>query len=157
MRIAFVLILSVFALIGCSNSSASNLYSFDASDLREETSDAVYQPELPSKLPFEAESSTFTPGPLSQEDTVFTFDFAGKDEVYLELFTVKGGDITYNDVETETVEIGDIEGEYSKDPSGKLQRLVWTKGDITYELKLFQGKETTIIKEDLVATAKSFE
>ncbi|GGF26879.1 hypothetical protein GCM10010954_27400 [Halobacillus andaensis] len=155
-RLFFVTML-VF-LVGCSDGSADDLEPFDHSALEEELNAESFQPKLPAQLPYEVEDYNYTPGPMSQKDTLLNFEFIGKGPTIIELMTTKG-DINYgDDVATEQVEVGDTQGEYgeSKDESSK--RLVWKEDDISYELKYFmEGSEKNITKDELIQSAESFQ
>ena len=71
----------------------------------------------------------------------------------MELTTVKDGEISYQDLKTEEVSIGNQTGQYAGKEGG-VQRLIWTDGSITYELK---GKVKDLSKEDLITVAESFK
>ncbi|MBA2174233.1 DUF4367 domain-containing protein [Halobacillus locisalis] len=129
------------------------LFEYDRSRLVSRTGDEAFQPKYPTIMPFEVNGVEIQPGAMKQKDTVLNFIFHAETEETMKLMTVKDGDISYDDVETEEVLMGDLTGQYAG-VEGETQRLIWTDGSITYELK---GNVEDLSKEDLTTIAESFE
>lgn len=129
------------------------LFEYDPSKLVSRIADEAYQPKLPTVMPFEVDGVEIEAGPMKQNDTVLTFNFHGQQNEMMDLMTVKNGEVSYQDVKTEEVAIGDQTGRYAGEEGG-VQRMIWTDGSITYELK---GKLEGLSKENLITVAESFE
>jgi|GEM_PF-6442550 len=129
------------------------LFEYDRSRLVSRTEDEAYQPKYPTVMPFEVDGVEIETGPMDQKDTLLTFTFHAETEEMMELITVKDGDISYVDLETEEVSIGEQTGQYAGN-KGDPQRLIWKDGSITYELK---GNVEDLSKEDLITVAESFK
>ncbi|MCA1011629.1 DUF4367 domain-containing protein [Halobacillus halophilus] len=129
------------------------LFEYDRSRLASRTEDEAYQPKFPTVMPFEVDGVEIEAGPMNQKDTLLTFTFFSETGEMLELMTVKEGGISYQDLETEEVSIGEQTGQYAG-KKGDPQRLMWKDGSITYELK---GKVKDLSKEDLITVAESFQ
>ncbi|WP_163527285.1 DUF4367 domain-containing protein [Halobacillus ihumii] len=129
------------------------LFEYDRSRLVSRTGDEAYQPKYPTVMPFEVDGVEIEPGIMEQKDTLLTFIFHSETNETLELKTIKDGEISYQDLETEEVSIGDQTGQYAGN-EGETQRLIWKHGSITYELK---GNVEDLSKDDLLTVAESFE
>ncbi|MBX0356106.1 DUF4367 domain-containing protein [Halobacillus sp. Nhm2S1] len=129
------------------------LFEYDRSRLVSRTGDEAYQPKYPTLMPFEVDGVEIDPGVMEEKDTVLTFIFHAEMNEEMELTTVKDGDISYDDIETEEVSIGDQTGQYAGN-EGETQRLIWKDGSIMYELK---GNVDGLSKDDLIMVAESFE
>ncbi|PFG12341.1 DUF4367 domain-containing protein [Bacillus sp. es.036] len=127
------------------------LFVYDRSRLVSRTGDEAYQPMFPTVMPFEVDGVEIKHE--SKDDSTITFVFHGETGEKMELMTVKNGEISSDQLETEEVSIGDQKGQYAG-TEGETQRLIWTNGSITYELK---GKIEGLSKEDLLTVAESFE
>ncbi|WP_237417022.1 DUF4367 domain-containing protein [Halobacillus litoralis] len=90
---------------------------------------------------------------MEQKDTLLIFIFHAETNDRMELKTVKDGDISSQDMETEEVAIGDQTGRYAG-KEGETQRLIWKDGSILYELK---GNVDGLSKDDLITLAESFK
>ncbi|QAS51289.1 DUF4367 domain-containing protein [Halobacillus litoralis] len=129
------------------------LYEYDRSMLVSRTGDEAYQPMYPTVMPFEVDGVEIEPGIMEQKDTLLTFIFHAEKDETMELMTVKDGEITSQDLDTEEVSIGNQTGQYAGNEGGT-QRLIWSDGSITYELK---GEVEGLSKGDLITVAESFE
>ncbi|GEN54896.1 DUF4367 domain-containing protein [Halobacillus faecis] len=129
------------------------LFEYDRSRLVSRTGDEAYQSKYPTLMPFEVDGVEIDPGVMEQKDTVLTFIFHAETNEKMELMTVKDGDISYDDIETEEVSIGDQTGQYAGS-EGETQRLIWKDGSIMYELK---GNVDGLSQDDLIKVAESFE
>ncbi|MGG4166409.1 DUF4367 domain-containing protein [Rossellomorea vietnamensis] len=153
----FLLVIPIF-LFGCNNGENGNnssLNDFDNTELKEQLKDQDFQPKLPSKTPIAVENAQFDPPVEGRE--VLTFDFFGE-ESHLGLMTVRGKKVSNSsDIEYEEVEIGELKGKYGVNDAG-VMNLYWTD-DKTYYRLTYYGKqsEKEITKEELIATAESFE
>lgn len=127
------------------------LFDYDRSRLVSRTGDEAYQPMYPTVMPFEVDGVEIKHE--SQDDSSITFIFHGESGEKMELTTVQNGEISSDQVETEEISIGDQKGLYAG-KEGETQRMIWTNGSITYELK---GKIEDLSKEDLLIVAESFE
>ncbi|REJ09034.1 DUF4367 domain-containing protein [Halobacillus trueperi] len=129
------------------------LFEYDRSKLVSRTEDEAYQPKYPTIMPFEVDGVEIEAGVMEQKDTVLTFIFHAETNETMELMTVKDGEISSQDIETEEVSIGDQTGQYAGN-EGETQRLMWKDGSIMYEWK---GKVDGLSKDDLITVAESFE
>ncbi|WP_273853526.1 DUF4367 domain-containing protein [Guptibacillus spartinae] len=127
------------------------LFNYDRSRLVSRTGDEAYQPMYPTVMPFEVDGVEIKHE--SEDDSFITFIFYAETDIKMELMTVQDGEISSQKDETEEVTIGDQKGVYAG-KEGEMQRLIWTEGSITYELK---GKIEDLTKEDLITVAESFE
>ena len=127
------------------------LFDYDRSRLVSRTGDEAFQPLYPTIMPYEVDAVEIKHE--SQDDSSITFIFHGETGEKMELMTVKNGEISSDKLETKEVSIGDQKGRYAG-TEGETQRLIWTDGSITYELK---GKIEDLSKEDLITVAESFE
>ncbi|MEW4306006.1 DUF4367 domain-containing protein [Rossellomorea marisflavi] len=153
MKKALILIMGLLFLTACGNSASSSLEEYDNSDLKNDIQNEPFQSELPTKLPFEVDSATFTPAPGEQSKTMQTFQFEGVDGQFMDLKT-NSGEVNFSGTDNdESVEIGDNEGTFGETKNGSLS-LHWKDGDLTYQL---MAKGDKVTKEELIETAKSFE
>ena len=129
------------------------LFEYDRSRLVDRTGDEAFQPKYPTIMPFEVNGVEIQPGVMKKKDTVLNFIFHAETKESIKLMTVNDGEISYDDLETEEVSFEEITAQYAGS-EGETQRLIWTDGSITYELK---GNVEGLSKEDLIAVAKSFE
>lgn len=129
------------------------LFEYDRSRLVNRTGDEAFQPKFPTIMPFEVNGVEIQPGVMKQKDTVLNFIFHAETKESIKLMTVNDGEISYDDLETEEVSIGEMTGQYAG-KEGETQRLIWTDGSIAYELK---GNVEDLSKEDLITVAESFE
>ncbi|MFC7319787.1 DUF4367 domain-containing protein [Halobacillus campisalis] len=129
------------------------LFEYDRSRLVSRTGDEAYQPKYPTVMPFEVDGVEIEAGIMEHEDTLLTLIFHGETNETMELKTVKDSEISHQDIETEEVSIGDQTRQYAG-KEGETQRLIWTHGSITYELK---GNVEGLSKEDLIKVAESFK
>ncbi|ASF39052.1 DUF4367 domain-containing protein [Halobacillus halophilus] len=129
------------------------LFEYDRSRLVSRTENEAYQPKYPTVMPFEVDGVEIEAGPMDQKDILLTFTFHAETEEMVELMTVKDGDISYEDLETKEVSVGEQTGEYAGNKGG-IQRLIWKDGSITYELK---GNVKDLSEEDLITVAESFK
>ncbi|WP_226658879.1 DUF4367 domain-containing protein [Guptibacillus hwajinpoensis] len=127
------------------------LFVYDRSRLVSRTGNEAYQPLYPTVMPFKVDGVEIKHE--SKDDSSITFIFHGETGEKMELMTVKNGEISSDKLETEEVSVGDQKGQYAGN-EGETQRLIWTNGSITYELK---GKIEDLSKEDLLTVAESFE
>ncbi|MGA9288212.1 MAG: DUF4367 domain-containing protein [Anaerobacillus sp.] len=129
------------------------LFEYDRSRLVSRTGDEVYQPKYPTVMPFEVDGVEIEHGSMEQKDSLIKFIFHAETNKAMELTTVKDGEISYQELETEEVSIGKQKGQYAGN-EGDTQRLIWTHGSITYKL---QGDVENLSKEDLITVAESFK
>lgn len=156
-KLLFVLIL--FLIAGCSNTGGDELVDYNHRELEAHLQEQAFQPQLPTKLPFEPEKVDFEPGALSQQDTLLEFDFYGESKEWLELKTFRTFDGNINlsdDVEEEEVEVMNQEATYYK--NDHVKGLVWKRGDISYQLVNHTESSSLDIEKDvLIETADSFQ
>ncbi|MBH0230464.1 hypothetical protein [Halobacillus yeomjeoni] len=156
-KLLFSLIALLFIIAGCSDNNI-NLVRFDQSDLKAQMSDYEFQPELPTKLPFEVEDVQFSPPPEEiQQVESFHFDFYGADEAFY-LHTVKGKEVSSTlEDEYKEVEIGDHQGSILHQEEGNAT-LAWTENGVDYRLKYFSNEtDESVIQQEMIETAASFE
>jgi hypothetical protein len=138
---------------GCGTSTGSNLQDVDVSNIKEEIKDEAFQSKLPTKIPFELDSATYSPVPEGQRDMMQTFQFTGVDGEFIDLKTYSGKVMEEGSQESEEVTIGDIKGKYIKNENGA-NGVIWKEDGLEYHLMAKEGDAT---KDELIEMAESFE